>query len=250
MKSKMQQQLLLILSFCIQGHQSAWAEETLPTVLPPEQRQQIQTVGQAVLAAKRHAEPDEQALAVRAQIETVRKHLEALSKPTGIVQPVTAMPPAASSAAANKHAEKQDWKQSQAARQQRLEASLATLEELRVSEIVKRNPPQTKWWQRLKAKVMREQEPSDTARQTHIATPVSDAALERIATLQDEIRTALALPEEERYERLRTLSKRMKFERQFPDVPVRTSDGKQPDARQTDGTPTMTTRTAHRRQFQ
>lgn len=227
MKSKMQQQLLLILSFCIQGHHSAWAEDTLPTNLPPEQRQQIQTVGQALLAAKRHAEPDEQALAVRAQIETVRKHLEALSKPTGIVQPGTAMPPATSSAAANKHAEKQDWQKSHTARLQSLEASLAKLEALRVSETAKKNPPQAKWWQRLKAKVMREQEKSDTARQTHIITPVSDAALERITTLQDEIHTALVLPEEERYERLRTLSKRMKFERQFPDVPVRTSDGKQ-----------------------
>ena len=227
------------------------ADEPEHIGLTPSQRQQVQAVGHAILASRRHAKRSSESEAIREQINQVKAQLDALIAPVPAgkisLAPLTttsgssasAMAPAPMSAQAKTDA----WRQAYAHRLTGLGKEIKHLEIQSTDLLNKRKPSKPSLWQQFRALVF-DTSPSSTKR--GIVTSLSDAALIRLASLQTEIDKALALPESDRHQRLIALSEQLNFSKNFhAKVIEKNRESHSAEAK----TPTLTTRTMHRRQF-
>ena len=245
---------LLIVAFLFSAvSQQSKAEEATQTSLTPHQRQQIQTLGRAILASKRHAEHASESIAIRSQIKQVKVQLDALTAPVRTVKIELATP--ASSARISSQSEvplgkiskMQGWRQSRATQLKKLESAMAQLKAQCDNALDKREEPQPSFLQRLKARVIKSQ--AVTTSEKPVVTSLSDAALKRLNTLQTEINAALSLPEDERHQQLVALSRQLQINPFFPASTVEQGTEGSEVTKLKMPTPTMTSRTTHRRQF-
>lgn len=218
--------------------------------LTPSQRQQVQVVGHAILASRRHAKRSAESEAIREQINQVKAQLDALIAPvpagkiTLVPTPTagssaSSMAPAPMSAQAKIHA----WRQSRAPQLAGLSTEMQHLETQSTDLLNKRKPSKPGLWQQLRALIV------DTSSSKHgVVTSLSDAALIKLGSLQTEIDAALALPEVERHQHLLALSKRLNIRKHFQ--AKETGQALERESRSSEvETPTLTSRTTHRRQF-
>ncbi|HEB55764.1 MAG TPA: hypothetical protein ENI98_05555 [Gammaproteobacteria bacterium] len=221
--------------------------------LTPAQRQQVQAVGHAILASRRHAKRSAESEAMRKQINLVKIQLDALIAPIPAgkitLAPTTpaagsrasAMTPEPMSAQDKIHA----WRQAYAPRLAGLGTEIQHLETQSTDLLNKRRPSKSGLWQQLRALIV-DTPPSSTKH--GVVTSLSDAALIRLGSLQGEIDAALALPEAERHQHLLALSKRLNIHKHFrakETGQVLEHESRSPEVE----TPTLTSRTTHRRQF-
>jgi len=250
--------------------QEVWAEQVPKTTITAEQRQQIQSIGQSLLTARRQAKPSEQAMAIRQQLTQVKAQLDTLIAPlpVGRITLKLASPPAAVKTVAKTISFKQSWKQRHEKRIKKLDESLTKLNKMTDEVLLQRTPlarvkPVTKslnLWQRLKSRILKQAAVSNpqnagqnTAREESIHTDLSEAALNQLKTLQVEINEAMAQPDNQRPLVLRALSKRLTLSK-YPPVTDKQSNDSENNNRDDEAatktlTPTFTSRTTHRREF-
>ncbi len=194
--------------------------------LDPQQREQIKTIGTALLQAKRRYVPDPQIRQMRDNIEQVRQQLETLTAPIMPDKPLTASTtaqPASSVAAAQKQTITANWQQ----------VRKTDIDRLRQTRIKLRDQHRA-----LRAVQLTPQDALPrTGEGNNVMLSVTPAALTRLETLDVEIEDAMALPEAERHTVLRRLADELRLIKHAPldvsDTPTRE-------------TPTMTSRTEHR----
>ena len=224
---------LALLSITAQAETTAQANE-----LKPETRDAVRAVGQAVLRAKRTYMPDPDAVALRDDVKAVREIVKALAEPSPNT-PIRIQSAGAQSTAPSASPETA-WRQARAADIGRLRSAVANL----------RNKSRA-----LRGKAVGAQQsspsfldsivnyftgaqPSTAGKRTAIVTPVTTHALTRIEGLDTEIDAALALPAAERQQRLRDLIASLSPGETSPQLH---------DVGEKPVSPTMTTRTQHRR---
>lgn len=234
------------------------AEEPNKKNLTPLQREQIQIVSQAILASKRQTEPSSESLAIRKQIKLVRSQLNALILPTGTVKLTLQTDkntlsssqkrgnPVASFAEEGKQ---QVWHKIHSNKIQRLNKTIGQLKTLCDKEVNNRKSLQPGLLQRLKTYYINPQSPQAShVKQNTVITTLSSSALTQLSNLQIEINNAIALPEQERHQQLLVLSKRLKISQQ-PSVFTENEDNGKEFVPFKNSTPTMISRTSHRRKF-
>ncbi len=194
--------------------------------LDAQQREQIKTIGTALLQAKRSYVPDPQIRQMRDNIEQVRQQLETLTAPIMPDKPLTVSTttqPSSSVAAAQKQTITANWQQ----------VRKTEIDQLRQTRIKLRDHHRV-----LRATSQFTPQGAATHSGDQVISPITPAALTRLETLDVEIEEAIALPEAERHTALRRLADELRLIRQAPldvsDTPTRE-------------TPTMTSRTEHRR---
>lgn len=206
--------------------------------LKPETRDAVRAVGQAVLRAKRAYTPDPAGVALRDDVKAVREFVKALAEPSPNT-PIRIQSAGAQSAAPSVSPET-TWRQARAADIGRLRSAVANV--------------------RTKSRALREKAagaqrpspsfldsimnyftgapPSTVGKRTAIVTPVTTPALSRLEGLDTEIDAALALPAAQRQQRLRDLIATLSPGETSPQLH---------DVDEKPVSPTMTTRTQHRR---
>lgn len=224
---------LVFLSVTAQADTTAQANE-----LKPETRDTVRAVGQAVLRAKRTYTPDPAAVALQDDVKAARESVKALAEPSPNT-PIRIQSAGARSTAPSMSPETA-WRQARAADIGRLRSAVANV----------RNKSRTL---REKAVGVQRSSPSfldsimnyftgkqsrTVGKRTAIVTPVTTHALTRLEGLDTEIEAALVLPAAERQQRLRDL------------IAILSPGGASPQLHDVDekpASPTMTTRTQHRR---
>lgn len=224
---------LALLSVTAQADNTAQVNE-----LKPETHDAVRAVGRAVLLAKRTYTPDPAAAALQDKVNAVRESVKALAEPspnTRIRIQSAGAQPAASSVSSEVA-----WQQARAADIGRLRSAVANL--------------------RIKSRALREKAagaqssspsfldsimnyftgapPSVAGKRTAIVTPVTTHALARLEGLDTEIETAIVLPAAERQQRFRDLIASLSPRGPSPQLH---------DVDEKPVSPTMTTRTQHRR---
>ncbi len=244
--------LMAVLIITIAGP-TVQAAEPEHVGLTPAQRQQVQAVGHAILAAQRHAKRSAESEAIRKQIKQAKAQLDALMVPVSTGKISLASPSStglsASSVSAppmTARAKIQAWHHAHAAQLAKLDTVLVHLK-TRSGEVLKaRMPPQPGFWQHLWARVAGR---SPARPQQAVVTSLSDAALTRLGSLQSEVKAALALPEAERHQRLAALSEQLTIRKRFPmDASAKDTRGQMQDTARKE-TPTLISRTRHRHSF-
>jgi len=220
--------------------------------LTPSQRRQVQVVGHAILASRRHAKRSAESEAMRKQINLVKTRLEALIAPVPVGK-ITLLPtPTAGSSASamttapmSAQAKLHAWRQSRVPQLAGLGTELKHLEIQSTDLLNKRKPSKPGLWQQLRALIV-DTPPSSTKQ--GVVTSLSDAALIKLGSLKTEIDAALALPEVERHQHLLALSKRLTIRKHFRAEENGQALEHEPRTPEVE-TPTLTSRTTHRRQF-
>ena len=256
--------------------QAAWAEQapkTAITAITAVQRQQIQFVGQALLTARRQAKPSAQAIAIRQQLKQVKAQLDSLTVPLPVgtlrLNPISTLTSVKTVAKTANN--RQSWQQRHGKQIAKLDTALAKLNEMTDEVSLQRTPPTVikqatkplSVWQQLKSKILKQPAISspknagqNTARRTSIHTDLSVAALNQLKTLQVEINEAIAQADNQRPLALRALSKRLTLSKYHPvthhqsrdSASHNKGDGGDESIAKTP-TPTITSRTSHRREF-
>ncbi len=219
--------------------------------LTPMQRQQVQVVGHAILASRFHAKRSAESEAIRKQINQVKAQLDVLMVPVS-TNKITLSPssagsgaPAVAAAPISVHAKTQAWRHAHAAQLARLDTTLVHLKTRSGKVLSARTSAKPGFWQNLWAQVAG----TPPAHRQTVMTSLSDAALTRLASLQSEMKAALALPEVERHQRLAALSEQLTIRKHFPtDISGKDASGQMRDTARKE-TPTLITRTTHRHQF-
>jgi len=220
--------------------------------LTPSQRQQVQIVGHAILASRRQAKRSAESEAIREQINQVKAQLDALIAPVPAGKITLAPTPTAGSSASamatapmSAQAKLHIWRQSRAPQLAGLGTEMRRLETQSTDLLNKRKPSEPGLWQQLRALIV-DTPPSSTKH--GVVTSLSDAALIRLGSLQTEIEEALALPEVERHQRLLALSEQLNISKHFRVKAIGKTLEREPRSPEVE-TPTLTSRTTHRRQF-
>ncbi len=253
--------------------QAAWAEQAPKTAITAAQRQQIHGIGQALLTARRQAKPSAQAIAIRQQLKQVKAQLDSLTAPLPVgkimLKPASTSTPAKT--VEKTASQQQSWKQRHEKRIEKLNASLVQLNEMTDEVSLQRTPPveikqapkPLNLWQQFKSRALKQpavsspqNEGADTAEPILVHTDLSEIALNQLNTLQAEINEAMIQPNDQRQLALRALSMRLTLSKS-PSVtqsqsnePANNSGGDDNSAVKTPTrTPTITSRTTHRREF-
>lgn len=224
---------LALLSVTAQADTTAQAPE-----LKPETRDAVRAVGQAVLGAKRTYTPDPDAVALRDDVKAVREFVAALAEPSPNT-PIQIRSAGAQSTAPSASPETA-WRQARAADIGRLRSAVANLRNNSRALREKAAGAQSSSPSLLDSVVTfftGGQRGADGTR-TSIVTPVTTHALTRLEGLDTEIEAALALPDAQRQQRLRDLVASLSPGEPSPQLHV---------ADEKPLSPTMTTRTQHRR---
>lgn len=224
---------LALLSVTAHADTRAQADE-----LKPGTRDAVRAVGQAVLRAKRTYTPDPAAVALRDDVKTVREFVKALAEPSANT-PIQIQSAGAQSTAPSASPETA-WQQARAADIGRLRSAVANLRNKSRALREKTGGAQQSSPSFLDSIVnyFTGVQPSIAGKRTAIVTPVTTHALTRIEGLDTEIEAALVLPAAERQQRLRDLITTLSPGELRPELH---------DVDEKPVSPTMTTRTQHRR---
>lgn len=219
--------------------------------LTPGQREKVQAVSQAILAAKRNAEHSPESMAIREQIKRVKAHLDSFIAPVGPVKLTLASAGSSqgsAQAATSSLPEKARRRtQTRARRINRLQGAFRQLK-IQCDDILDRRSGRGRGlMQRLRTLVLPQHRTAQ--RNQPVMTALSDAALMELSDLQQEIDAALALPEEERHAELAALSKRLTVSRIFPATIAEQGSDSETSRPTKIKTPTLSSRTSHRREF-
>ncbi len=233
---------LIILTLCITGQllsSTAFADEQdRQAPLNAQQRTQIQGVGNALLKANRTYQPDEDASAIRAQVDQVRQAIETLTKPldstplTVSVNNATATASALTAQTASVSSAEQ-WQQARASQINQLNNELAKLRQHCDDYRNKQQAKKPGLFKRFTALLSGNNKP---AKKHPVITEASERVLTRLENLGVEVDETLALPADQRQQKLLALSDSLRFQKQLVITP---------DAEPND-TPTYLTRTKHR----
>lgn len=206
--------------------------------LKPETRESVRAVGQAVLRAKRSYTPDPAAATLRNQIETVRDSVKVLAEP--LPNTTIRVQSAGTQSAGPSVSPETAWQQARSAEIGHLRSAVA---DLRTKSRALREkaagaqPSSPSFLNSIMNYFTGKQSPT-AGKRTAIVTPVTTHALARLEGLDTEIEAALVLPAAERQQRLRDL------------IATLSPGGTSPQLHNVDekpASPTMTTRTQHRR---
>ncbi len=201
--------------------------------LEPETREAVVGVGRALLLAKRSYVPDPAVTALRNDIDQIRQLLAVLAQPLdgAEIQLQSVNTPAPSPPA---------WQQVRAAEINQLRSAAANLRSQVETFLDDRDGADVSP-SFLESVVSfftgEESRPRVRGAGAQVAAPVTRAALLRLEQLDTEIETALSLPADERLQRLRELADVLRFDAER----IHTADKVV--------TPTMSTRTQHRRSW-
>ncbi len=243
----MKQSLLyVLLAATVALHGNVLADEPRQTGLTPQQLEQIQSIGRNILMAKRHVPKFAEAEAIRASVEDIRKSLGELTAPRTSDIRLTPIQQGSGStssqAAADPNAQ---WRQERAVQFTRLRANLGRLQTQKAAYASRHQAQDMSWYQRLQNWIS-----GGSVQQRHESTvkPMTDAALERLNNLQAEIDAAIALPAVERHRQLAQIAQGLRIHKGPERAATVSNDGSQDVASRRD-TPTLITRTTHRREF-
>lgn len=231
------------------------AQDAPRTSLPPEQKAQIQQVGQAVIRAMRSAEPAPERKAVVAQIHAIRQqikqinHLAALDTDTPLtllqesdvsVAQGASMPVRASQVSARRSADVATLRQ---------QLGVLAGHTRTVRERQQRQVSEPTVWQRLSRYFTTSEEDPQQGRS--VLEPLSLTTLSSLDGLDTEVQSALAMPPAERREKLNQLAQRLELGKRPVQPAVGEDSTSSQDAHQeaSQETPTLITRTQHRRNF-
>ena len=201
--------------------------------LKPDTRESVRAVGQSLLRAKRSYVPDQASIALRGQIDEVRRLVNALAKP--IATTPIEIQLAATSAQSNAQIPSAlpQWQRTRTTQIDQLRSTAANMRSASRALRDKRRGAKPSLLQSIAS--FFGLSGNGNARGS-IVTPVTDAALSRVEHLNTEIEAALALPANEQPRRMRTLSAAL--------------SPKKPQLSKADAgtpTPTFSTHTTHRR---
>ena len=216
-----------------------------------EQQMQVRESGKNVLTAMRKFETSGSADEIKTQIQLVRKQLSNLLAPNSNLQQLKI-----SDGDFTPANTQNTWKEANASKISSVNSEAQKLAELCTTEIDKRKPLEPSTWEIIKGYVGLSDAEKKTL-QVKKYYEVTDSALSKLVTIQDEINQAIQLPDSERHQALMQIAKRLQVSKTYKKQ-TEQEDGlgvastklnKNVQQNQKSYTPTLSTRTTHKRKF-
>ena len=211
-----------------------------------EQKMQVRQSGKNVLTAMRKFEKTGSADEIKAQIQQVRKQLNNLLAPNSNLQQLKI-----SDGDFTPANTQNTWKEANASKISSVNSEAQKLAELCTTEIDKRKPLEPSTWEIIKGYVGLSDAEKKTL-QVKKYYEVTDSALSKLITIQEEINQAIDLPDSERHQALMEIEKRLQVSKTVKKQTKKKGDDfgvANVQQKQKQYTPTISTRTTHKRKF-
>lgn len=210
-----------------------------------EQKMQVRQSGENVITAMRKFEKTGSADEIKNQIKEVKKQLNYLLMPASNIQQITIQDNEL--APANIQS---TWQQTNENKISSVNSEAQKLTELCTTEIDRRAPLEPSTWEKIKGYVglsSTENQPVQIKKYYEI----TDSALAKLVTIQDEINQAIELPNSERHQALMEIAKKLQVSKTAKKNTEQDDDLGVANVQQNQKkyTPTLSTRTTHKRKF-